>query len=102
MPSESGKHRLACQGNSKCDSSAAAPHWHGHRKPKVVSRKLDPAKQAAFIEAYDTLMNRLSADEAVIFVDAVHPTHAVLGAERGAGRGGTEQRAGPSEHPWRD
>jgi transposase len=48
-----------------------------HRKPKVVSRKLDAAKQAAFIEAYDTLMNRLSADEAVIFVDAVHPTHAV-------------------------
>ena len=34
-------------------------------------------KQAAFIKAYDTLMNQLSADEAVIFADAVHPTHAV-------------------------
>ena len=34
-------------------------------------------KQASFIKAYDTLMNQLSADEAVIFVDAVHPTHAV-------------------------
>jgi transposase len=48
-----------------------------HRKPTAISRKLDPAKQAAFIQAHDALMNRLSADEAVIFVDAVHPTHAV-------------------------
>jgi transposase len=48
-----------------------------HRKPKAISRKLDPAKQAAFIKAHDALMNRLSADEAVIFADAVHPTHAV-------------------------
>jgi transposase len=48
-----------------------------HRKPKAISRKLDPAKQKAFIEAYDALLNRLSADEAVIFADAVHPTHAV-------------------------
>ena len=48
-----------------------------HRKPTAISRKLDPAKQQAFIKAYDTLMNQLSADEAVIFADAVHPTHAV-------------------------
>lgn len=48
-----------------------------HRKPKAISRKLDPAKQAAFIKAYEALMNRLSADEAVIFADAVHPTHTV-------------------------
>ena len=48
-----------------------------HRKPKAISRKLAPAKQAGFIKAYETLMNRLSADEAVIFVDAVHPTHTV-------------------------
>ncbi len=48
-----------------------------HRKPKAISRKLDPVKQKAFIEAYDALLNRLSADEAVIFADAVHPTHAV-------------------------
>jgi len=45
--------------------------------PKAVSRKLDPAKQAAFIKAYDTLLNRLGADETVVFADAVHPTHAV-------------------------
>jgi transposase len=48
-----------------------------HRKPKALSRKLDPTKQEAFIKAYDALLNQLSADEAVIFADAVHPTHAV-------------------------
>ena len=48
-----------------------------HRKPKTVSRKLDPEKQAAFIRAYEALLNRLDADEAVLFADAVHPTHAV-------------------------
>jgi transposase len=48
-----------------------------HRKPKAISRKLDPAKQEAFIKAYDGLLNQLSADEVVVFADAVHPTHAV-------------------------
>ena len=48
-----------------------------HRKPKAISRKLDPVKQASFVKAYQALMNQLSADEAVIFADAVHPTHAV-------------------------
>jgi transposase len=47
-----------------------------HRKPKAMSRKMDPAKQAAFIKRYDELMNQLAADEAVMFADAVHPTHA--------------------------
>ena len=48
-----------------------------HRKPKAVSRKLDPEKQAGFIKAYEDLLNHLDADEAVLFADAVHPTHAV-------------------------
>jgi transposase len=48
-----------------------------HRKPQVVSRKLDPDKQAAFITAYEDLLNHLPADEAVMFADAVHPMHAV-------------------------
>ena len=47
------------------------------RKPKAISRKLDPVKQAAFIKGYDALMNRIFADEPVIFADAVDPTHAV-------------------------
>jgi len=49
----------------------------GRRKPKAVSRKLDPAKQAAFIRAYENLLTHLADDEAVLFGDAVHPTHAV-------------------------
>ena len=48
-----------------------------HRKPQTISRKLSPAKQAAFIAAYEALLNSLDADEAVVFVDAVHPTHGV-------------------------
>jgi transposase len=48
-----------------------------HRKPKAVSSKLDPDKQAAFIKGYDNLLNHLADDEAVLFADAVHPTHAV-------------------------
>ena len=48
-----------------------------HRKPKAVSRKLDPEKQAAFIKAYEDLLNHLADDEAVLFGDAVHPTHGV-------------------------
>ncbi len=48
-----------------------------YRKPDLVARKLDAAKQKAFIEAYDRLMCGLCTDEAVVFVDAVHPTHQV-------------------------
>jgi transposase len=48
-----------------------------HRKPKAVSSKLDPDKQAAFIKAYNDLLNHMGDDEAVLFGDAVHPTHAV-------------------------
>src|SRR5271156_6498198 len=48
-----------------------------HRGPKAVSSKLDPDKQAAFIQQYENLQNRLGDDEAVLFGDAVHPTHAV-------------------------
>jgi len=48
-----------------------------HRKPKAVSRKLDPAKQAAFIKQYEDLLNHMADDEVVLFADAVHPTHAV-------------------------
>src|ERR1700687_1808312 len=43
-----------------------------YRKPKAVPRKLDPAKQAAFIKAYNDLLNNLADDEAVMFADAVH------------------------------
>jgi len=45
-------------------------------KPEVIGRKLDAEKQQAFIEAYEKLLNSLGPDEAVLFGDAVHPTHA--------------------------
>jgi hypothetical protein len=46
-----------------------------YRKPQLVPRKLDPAKQQAFIAGYEGLLNSLDDDEAVVFADAVHPTH---------------------------
>ena len=51
-----------------------------YRKPEVVPRHLDEAKQRAFIALYDKLMNSLPPDEAVVFVDAVHPTSAARAA----------------------
>jgi len=47
-----------------------------YHKPNVIARKLDKEKQKAFIEGYDKLLNSLGDNEAVLFADAVHPTHA--------------------------
>jgi transposase len=47
-----------------------------YHKPTVISRKLNEDKQQAFIASYEKLMNSLGDDEAVLFADAVHPTHA--------------------------
>src|SRR5208283_403879 len=47
-----------------------------YHKPDVIPRKLDEENQKAFIESYDNLLNSLADNEAVLFVDAVHPTHA--------------------------
>lgn len=46
------------------------------RKPEIIPRKLDEDKQRAFIASYGNLLNSMSPDEAVLFADAVHPTHA--------------------------
>jgi transposase len=51
-----------------------------YRKPEVIPRHLDENKQRAFIELYEKLMNSLGPDEAVVFADAVHPTHAARAA----------------------
>jgi transposase len=48
-----------------------------YHKPNVIPRKLDEEKQKAFIESYEKLLNSLGDNEAVLFADAVHPTHAV-------------------------
>ena len=47
-----------------------------YHKPNVIPRKLVQDKQKAFIESYEKLLNSLGDDEAVLFADAVHPTHA--------------------------
>ena len=47
-----------------------------YHKPQVIPRKLNEEKQQAFIASYEKLLNSLADDEAVMFVDAAHPTHA--------------------------
>lgn len=47
-----------------------------YRKPETIGRGLDEDEQRTFIAAYDKLLNRLAANETVLFADAVHPTHA--------------------------
>ena len=47
-----------------------------YHKPEIIPRKLDEEKQRAFIATYEKLLNSLGAGEAVLFADAVHPTHA--------------------------
>jgi len=51
-----------------------------YRKPEIIPRHLDENKQRAFINLYEKLLNSLAADEVVVFVDAVHPTHAARAA----------------------
>jgi transposase len=48
-----------------------------YHKPETMPRGLDDAKQQAFIDQYESLLNTMRVDEAVVFVDAVHPTHQV-------------------------
>jgi len=45
--------------------------------PRRIPRDLDETRQQAFIDGYEKLLNGLGADESVVFVDAVHPTHQV-------------------------
>jgi len=50
-------------------------HNFVYKCPKKVPGKLDPAKQAAFIEAYEVLKANLKPGEEIHFLDAVHPEH---------------------------
>ncbi|MBF0218340.1 MAG: IS630 family transposase [Gammaproteobacteria bacterium] len=47
-----------------------------YKKPKAVPYKVDAEKQAAFIERYRQLKAEAKSDEAIFFMDAVHPTQA--------------------------
>ena len=46
-----------------------------YKRPESLPAQADEAEQAAFIEAYDKLLNGLEADEVVYFADAVHPEY---------------------------
>ena len=58
-----------------------------YHKPEVIPRKLDEKKQRAFIELYENLLNSLPDNEALLFMDAVHPTHAARPAGCWASKG---------------
>ncbi len=47
------------------------------RKPEAVPAKSDAQAQRAFIERHEDLRNSLGPDEAIVYADAVHPTHQV-------------------------
>src|SRR5712671_3489323 len=51
-----------------------------YHKPDLIPNKLNEEKQENFIAEYDNLLNSLADNEAVLFADAVHPTHAVRAA----------------------
>jgi transposase len=51
-----------------------------YRKPREAPRNLNEVQQKAFIAGYEKLLNTMGMDEAVVFVDAVHPTHQVHAA----------------------
>lgn len=47
-----------------------------YKRPDTIGRGMKADEQQAFIDGYEDLLNALGPDEAVLFVDAVHPTHA--------------------------
>lgn len=56
-------------------------HWlhangFSYKMPKRIPAKFCPEKQAAFIEKYLALLSDTSEDEAIVFIDSVHPTMA--------------------------
>lgn len=53
-------------------------HNHGfsYKKPKETPAKADPEKQAAFVKAYEELLQTTLEDEPILFADGVHPTMA--------------------------
>ena len=57
------------------------------KKPESVPGKIDAETQRKFIAAHEDLRNSLGPDEAVVYVDAVHPTHQAKPAGRWLPRG---------------
>jgi len=59
----------------------------GWKKPKAMPGKIDAEAQRNFIAAHEDLRNCLRPDEAIVYVDAVHPTHQTQFAGRWLPRG---------------
>ena len=57
------------------------------KKPESVPGKIDVETQQKFIDAHEDLRNSLGPDEAVVYVDAVHPTNQSKPAGRWLPRG---------------
>ena len=51
-------------------------HHFSYKQPKGVPHKCDLEKQAIFVADYEHLKRELAEDEALLFMDAVHPTQA--------------------------
>jgi transposase len=52
-------------------------HGFTYHKPVGIPAKADGAKQAAWITWYENLKKSLRDNEKILFMDGVHPTHAV-------------------------
>ena len=50
-------------------------HEFSYKKPAVVPGKANKEAQEQWIEAYKALKGQLPANEAICFIDGVHPTH---------------------------
>jgi len=48
-----------------------------YKQTTLIPGKLDEAKQAAFMQEYETLHDKLPDDEVILFGDGVHPSHNV-------------------------
>ena len=46
-----------------------------YKKPKLVPGKMDAVKQTSFIKTYQELKAQLTADQAIYFMDSVHPQY---------------------------
>jgi transposase len=50
-------------------------HGFSHKKPAIVPGKANRTLQEQWIKEYEALKAGLPADEAICFIDGVHPTH---------------------------
>lgn len=58
------------------DRSAASPGLRLSQAGGHAAQSRRP-RQQTFVDEYENLLNTMSADQAAVFVDAVHPTHQV-------------------------